>query len=172
MDRRRLITHTGIGVSMITSGCLSSLEKITRDEPPIVPREERSVTQFDDWLYSPNFPGNTTATSIVQFGRTVDSHWVVVASYLDTTTEVVVAIDIGDTEPFFRTDYTVESHTYVAIRFNKKNEYNIDISSDTHEYSTKITSDDIDCNSSREIIKLKDAGEVEIEALSEQILCG
>lgn len=171
MDRRKFLTQTGIGVSLITSGCVSSLETMTNGEPSIVPREESSVTEFDDWLYSSNFPDNSTATSIVQLGGSVDSHWVVVVSYLETPTEVVVTIDIGDSDPFFDTTYDLEPNSYVAFRFNEKNNYNFELDGDPHEYTTTITPDDIDCNNSHEIIKLRDAGEVEIEALSEQMLC-
>jgi hypothetical protein len=172
MERRGVLVTMGSGLCASVSGCIGPVQSVLESDPSITYRDETTVTQFDDWLYSSEFPEDATATTLVQFGGSTDSHWVVVISESDTTVETTVTVQRNTEPPFYEETLALSSTEYAAFRFMQPSEYELTISSERHSETVEIAKGFIDCNSSHQILELRNSGEIEVQSLTEEVTCG
>jgi len=73
MDRRQLLCGLSCGLGLSMAGCVTPPHSGSR-EPTVTRLEESTVTAFDDWRFADAVEKATSATTLVQFGSSADSH--------------------------------------------------------------------------------------------------
>jgi hypothetical protein len=134
--------------------------------------DESTVTEFDDWLHADVVAGATKATTLIQFGSSADSHWVIVLADSEQPIDATIAISRADREPFYTETVTVTAERYAGFRFMAPGAYTVSISTDDGGEAVSVSEGLIDCNRSRQIVRLQPNGELSVSTLTEQVFCG
>jgi len=130
------------------------------------------VTAFDDWLHSDVVASAATATTLVQFGSSADSHWVIILADTAQPTDATIAVSNADQAPFYTETISISTDTYAGFRFMAPGAYTVAISSDAGGGDVTVDEGVIDCNSSHQIVRLQRDGELSVSSLTEEVACG
>ena len=171
MDRRHFLHGLSCGLGLAVAGCAAPPQSGTR-EPAVTQLDEPTVTAFDDWLHSDVVASATTATTLVQFGSSADSHWVIILADTAQPIDATISISRADREPFYTETVAISADTYAGFRFMAPGAYTVTVSSDTGGGNVAVSDDFIDCNNSRQIIRLRSDGELSESYLTEEVACG
>lgn len=171
MDRRHLLHGFSCGLGLAVAGCAAPPLSGDR-EPTVTQLDESTVTAFDDWLYSDVVASATTATTLVQFGSSADSHWVIVLADTEHPIDATIAVGYVDETPFYTETVSISADTYAGFRFMAPGAYTVTVSSDAGGGDVAVAEGFIDCNSSHQIVRLQSDGELSVSSLTEEVACG
>lgn len=170
MDRRRLLHGFSCGLGLAVAGCAGPPLSGDR-EPTVTQLDESTVTAFDDWLHSDVVASATTATTLVQFGSSADSHWVIVFADTEHSIDATIAVGYEDETPFYTETVSISADTYAGFRFMAPGAYTVTVSSDADGGNVAVAEGFIDCNNSHQIVRLQNDGELSVSSLTEIVDC-
>ena len=170
MDRRRLLHGLSCGLGLSMAGCVTPPQSDGR-QPTVTRLAESTVTAFDDWLFADAVTPATGATTLVQIGSSADSHWVIVFADTAQPIDATISISRAEREPFYTETVAISVDTYAGFRFMAPGAYTVTVSSETGGGDVAVADDFIDCNNSRQIIRLQSDGELSESSLTEELAC-
>lgn len=110
-----------------------------------------------------------------EFGRSRDSHWMVVTAESPTRVATEVAVSRADGlpvgQPFYETAVELAEDAFVAFRFRRLAAYSVAIRSPDHDDAVRVDRDFIDCNRSYHAVLLTATGAIETTTYTTLILC-
>lgn len=114
-------------------------------------------------------PENPIVAEAIQVGASNDSHWVTILAESETPVEISIQTD--QNESVHQLTTTLSTSQYVAIRFEKPDDYVVECLTDDFRSEFRVRESNIDCNRSDQTVLLRGDGSIDETHISDLALC-